>query len=33
MITKVSVAIIDRIRWEQEIEMLVWLSEDVLRSH
>ena len=30
MITKVSVVIIDGVRWEQNVEMLVWLGENTL---
>ena len=30
LITKVSVAIIDGVHWEQNVEMLFWLGENVL---
>ena len=31
LITKVSVGIMDGVCWEQNLEMLVWLGENVLR--
>ena len=30
MITKVSVVIIDGVRWKQNVEMLVWLGGNLL---
>ena len=30
MIIKVSVTIVDGVRWEQSVGMLVWLGENVL---